>query len=141
MLTPSLYRYHSVLSLFPQLTGSPLMRLTIIYLITFTLLSAGCSWLKFPGVHKVDVQQGNIVDQDMIDKLRPGMSMTQVQFVLGTPLIIDTFNQKRWDYFYSRDSSAGVKTEERVTIYFDAEGNLERMTGDYLPSSATTDEP
>ena len=92
-------------------------------------------------MHKVDVQQGNIVDQDMIDKLRPGMSMTQVQFVLGTPLVIDTFNQKRWDYFYSRDSSAGVKTEERVTIYFDAEGNLERMTGDYLPSSATTDEP
>ena len=117
------------------------MRLTIIYLITFTLLSAGCSWLKFPGVHKVDVQQGNIVDQDMIDKLRPGMSMTQVQFVLGTPLVIDTFNQKRWDYFYSRDSSAGVKTEERVTIYFDAESNLERMTGDYLPSSASTEEP
>ena len=104
-------------------------------------MSAGCSWLKFPGVHKVDVQQGNIVDQEMIDKLRPGMSMAQVQFVLGTPLVIDTFNQKRWDYFYSRISSAGVKTEERVTIYFDAEGNLVRMTGDYLPSSATTEAP
>ena len=117
------------------------MRLTIIYLITFTLMSAGCSWLKFPGVHKVDVQQGNIVDQEMIDKLRPGMSMAQVQFVLGTPLVIDTFNQKRWEYFYSRISSAGIKTEERVTIYFDAEDNLTRMTGDYLPSSATTQEP
>jgi len=104
-------------------------------------MSAGCSWLKFPGVHKVDIQQGNIVDQEMIDKLRPGMSMAQVQFVLGTPLVIDTFNQKRWDYFYSRISSAGIKLEERVTIYFDAEGNLTRMTGDYLPSSATTEEP
>ena len=67
--------------------------------------------------------------------------MAQVQFVLGTPLVIDTFNQKRWDYFYSRISSAGIKTEERVTIYFDAEDNLTRMTGDYLPSSATTQEP
>ena len=104
-------------------------------------MSAGCSWLKFPGVHKVDVQQGNIVDQEMIDKLRPGMSMAQVQFVLGTPLVVDTFNQKRWDYFYSRISSAGIQTEERVTIYFDAEGNLVRMTGDYLPSSATTETP
>ncbi|MDG1485063.1 MAG: outer membrane protein assembly factor BamE [Porticoccaceae bacterium] len=116
------------------------MRLTIICLITFSLLSTGCSWLKFPGVHKVDIQQGNIVDQEMIDKLRPGMSMSQVQFVLGTPLVIDTFNQKRWDYFYSRVTSADRKTEERVTIYFDSEGNLERMTGDYLPSSAIAEE-
>jgi outer membrane protein assembly factor BamE len=82
-----------------------------------------------------------MVDQEMIDKLRPGMSMAQVQFVLGTPLVIDTFNQKRWDYFYSRNSSAGIQTEERVTIYFDAEGNLTRMTGDYLPSSANTEAP
>ena len=116
------------------------MRLTTICLITFSLLSTGCSWLKFPEVHKVAIQQGNIVDQEMIDKLRPGMSMSQVQFVLGTPLVIDTFNQKRWDYFYSRVTSAGRKTEERVTIYFDSEGNLERMTGDYLPSSAIAEE-
>jgi outer membrane protein assembly factor BamE len=116
------------------------MRLTIICLITFSLLSTGCSWLKFPEVHKVAIQQGNIVDQEMIDKLRPGMSMSQVQFVLGTPLVIDTFNQKRWDYFYSRLSSTGRKTEERVTIYFDSQGNLERMTGDYLPSSAIAEE-
>ena len=75
------------------------MRLSTICLITFSLLSTGCSWLKFPEVHKVAIQQGNIVDQEMIDKLRPGMSMSQVQFVLGTPLVIDTFNQKRWDYF------------------------------------------
>ncbi|MDC3261623.1 outer membrane protein assembly factor BamE [bacterium] len=112
------------------------MRLAVISVILLSLLSSGCSWLKFPGVHKVDVQQGNIVDQEMIDKLRPGMTKSQVQFVLGTALVKDTFNQKRWDYFYSRVDSRGTRTEERVTIYFDAEGNLERMTGDYLPSSA-----
>jgi outer membrane protein assembly factor BamE len=112
------------------------MRLAVISVILFSLLSSGCSWIKFPGVHKVDVQQGNIVDQEMIDKLRPGMTKSQVQFVLGTALVKDTFNQKRWDYFYSRVDSRGIKTEERVTIYFDSEGNLERMTGDYLPSSA-----
>jgi outer membrane protein assembly factor BamE len=103
-------------------------------------MSTGCSWLKFPGVHKVDIQQGNIVSQEMIDKLRPGMTQSQVQFVLGTPLVVDTFNNMRWDYFYSRLSSSGVKTEERMTIYFDAEGKLERMTGDYLPSSAIAEE-
>ena len=116
------------------------MRLAFICLILFSLLSTGCGWLKFPGVHKVDIQQGNIVDQEMIDKLRPGMTQLQVQFVLGTPLVVDAFNNKRWDYFYSRLSSLGVKTEERMTIYFDDEGKLERMTGDYLPSSAIAEE-
>jgi outer membrane protein assembly factor BamE len=116
------------------------MRLAFICLILFSLFSTGCSWLKFPGVHKVDIQQGNIVNQEMIDKLRPGMTQSQVQFVLGTPLMVDTFNNMRWDYFYSRLSSYGVKTEERMTIYFDDEGKLERMTGDYLPSSAIAEE-
>ena len=116
------------------------MRLAFICLILSSLFSTGCSWLKFPGVHKVDIQQGNIVNQEMIDKLRPGMTQSQVQFVLGTPLIVDSFNNMRWDYFYSRLSSYGVKTEERITIYFDDEGKLERMTGDYLPSSAIAEE-
>jgi len=116
------------------------MRLALICLIFVSVFTAGCSWLKFPGVHKIDIQQRNIVDQEMIDKLRPGMTQSQVQFVLGTPLVVDTFNRLRWDYFYSRVTSAGVATEERVTIYFDAEGKLERMTGDYLPSSAIAEE-
>jgi outer membrane protein assembly factor BamE len=91
-------------------------------------------------VHKVEIKQGNIVDQEMIDKLLPGMTKSQVQFVLGTPLIADTFDQQRWDYYYSRLSPESVTTEERVTIYFDAEGNLERMTGDYLPTAAIPEE-
>jgi outer membrane protein assembly factor BamE len=116
------------------------MRIVLTFLISLTLLTSGCSWVKFPSVHKVDIQQGNIVDQEMIDKLRPSMTKSQVQFVLGTPLIIDTFDQQRWDYFYSRLSAAGVKTEETVTIYFDDQDNLQRMTGDYLPSSAIPEE-
>ena len=53
------------------------MRLVLLCLISLSLLSTGCSWVKFPGVHKVDVQQGNIVDQEMIDKLRPGMTKSR----------------------------------------------------------------
>ena len=112
------------------------MRLTIICLITFSLLSTGCSWLKFPGVHKVDIQQGNIVDQEMIDKLRPGMSMSQVQFVLGTPLVIDTFNQKRWDYFYSRVDPKGKGSERQLQLSFDNEGLLQSVSGDFQLTDA-----
>jgi outer membrane protein assembly factor BamE len=78
-------------------------------------------------VHKVDIQQGNILDQDMVDKLLPGMTKSQVRFVLGTPLIADTFNQARWDYIYRRVSAAGEKTEENVTVYFDNEDKLDRI--------------
>ena len=113
------------------------MRLVLLCVISLSLLSTGCSWVQFPGVHKVDVQQGNIVDQEMIDKLRLGMTKSQVRYVLGTPLVVDTFNQSRWDYFYSRVTSQGKETQKQVTIFFDAEDKLERITGDYLPSTAT----
>ncbi|MDG1475303.1 MAG: outer membrane protein assembly factor BamE, partial [Porticoccaceae bacterium] len=76
------------------------MRFFILTLIFITLLSSGCSWIKFPGVHKINVQQGNILDQEMVDKLQPGMSKTQVQFVLGTPIVTDSFNTGRWDYVF-----------------------------------------
>lgn len=116
------------------------MRIVLICLISFTLLASGCSRIKFPGVHKVAIQQGNIVDQEMIDKLLPGMTKSQVRFVLGTPLVTDTFNQTRWDYFYSRKSPSGKETQEQVTIFFDQDDKLERMTGDYMPTPAAEPE-
>lgn len=112
------------------------MRIAPVCLLSLCFFTYGCSWIAFPGIHKVDVQQGNIVNQEMIDKLLPGMTKSQVQFVLGTPLVTDTFNQKRWDYFYSRVNSSGQRSEEQVTIFFDEQGKLLRMTGDYLPTSA-----
>ena len=62
--------------------------------VCLTLLVSGCS------VYKVEVQQGNVVTQEMIDKLKPGMTRSQVRFVLGTPLITDAFHPERWDYYY-----------------------------------------
>ena len=112
------------------------MRIVFIFILALSLFSTGCSWLKFPGVHRVPVQQGNIIDQDMIDKLKPGMTKSQVRFVLGTPLVADSFDQNRWDYYYSRVGSGGKKTQEQVTVYFDAEGKLDRLSGDYMPGGA-----
>ena len=113
------------------------MRIVFISLISLCLFLSGCSWVKFPGVHRVPVQQGNIIDQEMIDKLKPGMTKSQVRYVLGTPLVADSFDQQRWDYIYSRVTSSGKKTQEQVTVYFDAENKLERLSGDYLPGGAT----
>src|SRR5918998_642922 len=72
-------------------------------LAVLIVLLAGCRGVPMlPGLtpHKIDIQQGNYVTQDMVNKLKPGMSRSQVRFALGTPLIADPFHADRWDYVY-----------------------------------------
>lgn len=110
---------------------NPAMRIILLSLVFLTLFSSGCSWVKFPGVHKIDIQQGNILDQDMIDTLQPEMTKAQVRFVLGTPLISDTFDQSRWDYPFRHLSPTGIETKRHVTIYFDDQDVLKEIVSDY----------
>lgn len=100
--------------------------------LTFLGLAAlaGCS---FPGVYKIDIQQGNVVTQDMIDQLRPGMTQRQVRFIMGNPLITDTFHARRWDYLYSIQPGGGARQQERVSLVFDANDQLVGLAGDFMP--------
>ena len=91
---------------------------------------AGCS---FPGVYKIDIQQGNVVTQDMIDQLRPGMTRRQVRFIMGNPLLTDTFHNSRWDYLYSIQPGGGQRLQERVSVTFDGNDQLVGLSGDFLP--------
>lgn len=91
---------------------------------------AGCS---FPGVYKIDIQQGNVVTQDMIDQLRPGMTRRQVRFIMGNPLITDTFHANRWDYLYSIQPGGRQRLQERVSLVFDGNDQLVGLAGDFLP--------
>ena len=100
--------------------------------LTFTglIALAGCS---FPGVYKIDIQQGNVVTQDMIDQLRPGMTRRQVRFIMGNPLITDTFHANRWDYLYSIQPGGGERLQERVSLVFDGNDQLSGLSGDFMP--------
>ncbi len=91
---------------------------------------AGCS---FPGVYKIDIQQGNVVTQDMIDQLRPGMTRRQVRFIMGNPLIVDTFHANRWDYLYSIQPGGGRRQQERVSLFFNDADQLAGLNGDFMP--------
>ncbi len=71
--------------------------------LTAALLLSACSSLEFPGVYKLTIQQGNIVSQEMVDRLKPGMTRSQVQFVLGNPVLADSFERNRWSYVYTID--------------------------------------
>jgi outer membrane protein assembly factor BamE len=102
----------------------------LLLLLTFALLGA-CG---FPGVYKINVEQGNIVTQEMADQLKPGMTRRQVRFILGTPLIEDTFNQNRWDYLYVKRNGMKVLDESRLTVEFEGDA-LVRVSGDFVPAN------
>lgn len=85
--------------------------------------------LPFLKPYKIDIQQGNYVTQEMVAKLQPGMTRSQVRFALGTPLIVDPFRTDRWDYAYTF-AKAGVLTEQRkVTVVFRGDV-LDHIEGD-----------
>lgn len=93
------------------------MKTYSIILISATLLAlSACS------VHKIDVQQGNVITQEMMEKLTVGMEKRQVMLLLGSPLIEDPFHSGRWDYVYS--FMAGNDPEEQfahVTLSFEGD--------------------
>lgn len=84
--------------------------------------------------HKIDVQQGNFVSQDMIEKLKPGMTRSQVRFVLGTPLVVDPFRNDRWDYVYLYQKGGEVTEQRRISVIFDGD-RLARIDGDVVPAA------
>jgi len=107
------------------------MRIVLISL-ALVLLSA-CGFVGFPGVYRINVEQGNIVTPEMAAQLKPGMSRRQVKFILGTPLIQDTFDEDRWDYLYSKRNGKKVLSEALLTVRFDGD-QLINVSGDLAPS-------
>ena len=110
------------------------MQNTKLLLTSFTFVGllalAGCS---FPGVYKIDIQQGNVVTQDMINQLRPGMTRRQVRFIMGNALLTDTFHPDRWDYLYSLQPGGGERQQERVSVFFNQNDQLVSLSGDFMP--------
>lgn len=99
-------------------------RIALPLIVPVALLLSGCISLYTP-----PVQQGNVVEPEKLQSLRPGMTMRQVRFLLGTPLITDPFHQDRWDYFYSLVRDDSKPEQRRITVYFKGD-NLSNIEGD-----------
>jgi len=104
-------------------------------------LCAGCQTIEtyMPvvqqfGVYKIDVNQGNYLSQDMVDRLQVGMTRQQVRATLGTPLVTSAFRDNRWDYVYEFTRQGRVREHRQFTVYF-AEEKLSRWEGDEMPQS------
>ena len=110
------------------------MQTILIYLIASVVIFInGCT------VHIPDVQQGNVLEPDVLAQLHTGLSKKQVQFLMGTPIIRDAFHPERWDYVYLFTSQDSKTIRQRVTLFFDHDA-LSRIETDGIdiPKAAPT---
>lgn len=106
-------------------------------LLICVLLLAGCQRMpNLPGLapHQIDIQQGNYVTQEMVAKLQPGMSRSQVRFALGTPLVADPFHSDRWDYVYVLQKGGRLVEQRHISVIF-KDDKLQRIDGDVKPAA------
>ncbi len=97
---------------------------------------------SLPTIHpyKMDIQQGNVVTSKMMLQLRPGMTRAQVRYVMGTPLIADSFHADRWDYLYRMMKDGHVVEQRRVILDFE-DDKLKRVRGDVVAASTDASAP
>jgi outer membrane protein assembly factor BamE len=102
-------------------------------LVCLALAASGC-------VYRMDIQQGNFLKEDDVAKLKVGMTRSQVRFLLGTPMVADSFKPDRWDYVYYVKPGKGRRQISRrhVVVYFagDQVDRMERPDGDAAAAAA-----
>ena len=92
------------------------------------------SFGNLPFVHKIDIQQGNVITQEMIAQLELGMDKKKVIFIMGSPVILDTFHADRWDYLYLFKHGGGHSKRRQITLYFE-QSKLARIEGNVTPAA------
>lgn len=104
--------------------------------ILAALLCVSCG-TQLPSIkpYKLDIQQGNVVTSKMLLQLRPGMTKSQVRFIMGTPLVQDSFHGNRWDYVYQMRENGKLVEQRRVILDFEKE-LLKSVRGDVIPAGS-----
>ena len=96
------------------------MRRSVLFPVALLALSG--LFLSACSVHKIDIQQGNVITQEMLETLTPGMDKRRVKLAIGSPMVQDPFHPNRWDYVYS--FKAGMTDDEQsahIILYFEGD--------------------
>lgn len=121
-----------------------MQKLLIYWVLGASMILGGCSTVKewgeaitpsmdnVPLMYRPEIQQGNVISQEAINELRPGMAKRQVRYLLGTPILVDIFHQERWDYIYTLKPNADPLEQYRIALYFEGD-KLNRIEGDFRP--------
>lgn len=78
-------------------------------------------------VYRIDVPQGNYLEQDKIAQLRVGMTPEQVEYLLGTPMLKNVFDTHRWDYVFIKREGYKDPEQRNLFIYFDTNGLVSKI--------------
>jgi len=114
----------------------------ILLLFSFTLLTA-CSYqgsIDLPGLYRINIQQGNVIDQHLLDRLKPGMDKNQVEFILGTPAFIDPFHTEQWEYFFSSARQSRDRRQRHMRLHF-IDDELAYISGDVKVTDRDLSDP
>ena len=103
-------------------------------LTSLTLVSCSTIMSYIPGVYTIDIQQGNIIEQSMVDQLRPGMNKRQVLYIMGSPMLDNVFHKNRWDYLYSNQPSGEERVQKQISLFFEND-QIAGVQGDFRPSA------
>lgn len=102
-----------------------------LFLTLFIIASGltGCA------IYKLDVQQGNVVTQEMLDQVELGMTEQKILFLLGSPMLVDPFQPQRWDYLYSLQLGGEKPSQRRITLVFNRDKKLQQVAGNVVLSN------
>lgn len=100
------------------------------FLVGIATIVTGC-------VYRVDVQQGNLLDDENIEAVKQGMTRSQVRFLLGTPMVEDPFHRNRWDYVYYMRRGRSRREEKRWLIVFFEDDKVSEIRKDVPFSEAS----
>ncbi len=87
------------------------------YLFAGALLT-GCGG-SFPFAHQIEVEQGNILEPERVERIQEGMTREEVRQLLGSPLLEHPFHAERWDYIYTNHGGGNDPVRQRLTIHFE----------------------
>jgi outer membrane protein assembly factor BamE len=114
----------------------------ILLAVSTIFITPACSTIlsNLPGVYTLEIEQGNMIDQIMIDQLRPNMTKRQVLYIMGSPMLSDTFHERRWDYLFSEQKTGEDRVQKRISLFFNGD-NLMGVQGDFHPSAVPVLKP
>ena len=98
---------------------------SLVLILALASISACSSW-----VYRIDIPQGNFLEQKDIDKLRIAMTKEQVKYVLGSPVASNAFDDDTWHYFYAMKGGRGSNFEKQLVIEF-KDDKLADIKGDF----------
>jgi outer membrane protein assembly factor BamE len=115
---------------------------TAVAALAAALATSACGVPRIPGItpYKMDIQQGNLLTQEQVSRLKAGMSKDDVRLALGTPLLTDIFHGERWDYVYWHEDSDFKREQRRLAVFF-VDGKLSRVDGDVVSKAPQAKAP